>query len=196
MDIWLDFIARVVAALAWPLATVIVVFALRKSITALVPKIEEFNLGPLRMKIKQEITEAKELAKEVDAQLKGEDPETSQDVDAVLDHDTKKWQLANLSPEAAILAQWTEVEFLLKQLAIQEGLNPRSPLSRILGQLINAEIVDTQSAKLFKALRGVRNEVAHATVERIGLDAQFALDYLKSADTLLESLREGIRQND
>lgn len=196
MDIWLDFIAKIVAALTWPLTTVTVVFALRKSITALVPKIEEFNLGPLRMKIKQEIAEAKELAKEVSAQLEGENLGTSQNVDIDSMEDTKKWQLANLAPEAAILAQWTEVEYVLKQLAEQEGLNPRSPLSKILEQLVRAEIVDIQSARLFKALRGVRNEVAHTPAERIGLDTHFALDYLKSVDTLLESLRAVLRQGD
>ena len=193
MDIWLDFIARIIAALAWPLATIVIVLALRRSISVLIPRIEEFNLGPLRMKIKQEIAEARELAEEVNAQLKGENLERSQKVDKVSAEATKKWQLANLAPEAAILSQWTEVEYTLKKLAEQEGLNPRSPLSKILEQLVRAEIVDTQSARLFKALRGVRNEVAHMPAERIGLDAHFALDYSSSADTLLESLRTALR---
>jgi len=194
LDIWLDFVAKIVAALVWPLTTVIVVFALRKSITALVPKIEEFNLGSLRMKIKQEIAEAKELAKEVNAQLEGEALEKSHATDTVSAESARKRQLASLAPEAAILAQWTEVEYVLKQLAEQESLNPRSPLSKILEQLVRAEVVDIQSAKLFKTLRVVRNEVAHTPAERIGLDTYFALDYLRSADTLLESLRAVLGQ--
>jgi len=99
MDV-LAFIAKLVEALAWPLASVVLVALLRREIRSLLPFVKRFKAGPLEAEFEREVRELRSSVEE-GVNVKHEELAASQST-AV--------KLAELNPRSAILEAWREIE--------------------------------------------------------------------------------------
>ncbi len=184
MDL-LTFIAELVKALAWPAAVLIIFLFLRKPILELIPLLQRIKYGGLEIDFGKRI---QELAVEADQALPApaRPGKTSEYIEKSMTN------LAYISPRAAVLEAWLELEEAAVSAAKRRGLNltsqeERSPIA--LGSALERSgILDHKQMEIYTRLRNLRNAAAHAT--DFSFEPQAAIDYSELASRLAEVLRQ------
>jgi hypothetical protein len=175
--------SRFLGALAWPAAFVIAVWLFRQQLIELLP----------RMRVKHKDWEASfrlERAEE-EAQRLPAPPEGAEAVKATPEEKTRFDQLAEISPEAAIVELRKELEQALSTLwglygkeAISTVGHPPNMLV-LIRMLRSQGIIDASTSALLDDLRVVGNEAAHGQPK---LTKEEAMRYRALADLVLQRL--------
>lgn len=173
---WIEFVSEMTKALAWPLATVLLVISFRQPLLNLIPKLGKLKYKDLELDFTKRLEDA---AEEVPAAL----PAPRAEVESPL------VSLAQQSPRAAILEAWLRVERALIEQARMRGLEIPKPESRAVSMLIRSRALDGWQMSVLKDLRGLRNSAAHITEFEPSPVA--AVNYIRLALELEESLRPG-----
>jgi len=183
MDI-LTFVAEIVKALAWPLATIVIVTIFRRPLTQLLPLLRRVKYGDLEAEFERKIEEAKSEAAAVL-------PEVTRKALAPSADETRLIQLSEISPRAAVLEAFTGVELAAISAARKLGMPkafPRTLTYRALTFLEESGKVDHQLVTLLRDLRGLRNQAAHAP--EFGLTTDAALQYVQIAEAVIGRLNQ------
>lgn len=147
-----DLTASLFESLAWPAAAVVAVLILRRPLSDLLSSIESFKVRGTEVKLRERLTDA---ADRVPQSEPGPVPPSATRVTT---------DLIDISPRAAILEQWLEVEQSLLQLA-EEHDTPIAGRSRsgkrIAQELLRAKIINDDHLFVVRQLAEVRNEVVH-----------------------------------
>jgi hypothetical protein len=180
----LSFIAELVKALAWPGAVVLLVTMLRKPLSDLIPLLQRLKYKDLELEFGKVIEEVKE---EVQAQL----PPVPATKALTTGASAVLVKLAEMSPRAAIIEAWREVEDSLLDAAKRKGLDlpPRQvTLPVYVIRLMHAKgLVDSDKLTIVNDLRMLRNSAAHAPDFALSKDS--ALEYAELATRLTEYFR-------
>lgn len=151
----LDFVASLVNSLAWPLAAVAIALIFHKQIGALLAKVKTLKWGEAAVDFTEKLdkveTEAAALADQADEQ------------DTATPAAPRRFhELLAISPNAAILDSWSEVESEIRKLGKHHGLidSPARP-GRIGDQLVQSGVLPTGVQKMLAEMRSMRNQAAH-----------------------------------
>lgn len=180
----LTFIAELIKALAWPVTILVIFLFLRRPLLQLVPFVQRLRYGNLELDFGERV---REIASEVKRELP---PVTSQGP-ARTSLSEYMARLAQLSPRAAILESWLQLEEAALDAARKHGLQlstqeMRSPL--LLGQALEqGGILDEAKQKIFYRLRNLRNAATHAA--DFAFEPESAVEYADSALRLAEFIR-------
>ncbi len=162
MDI-LTFIAKIVDALAWPSATIIIIFLLKKPLTRILLRISHLKYKDLEFDFGKALTEINDSSALTNEQLPISDTQL---------------KLAELSPRGAILESWLELEEMLIGTAKAKGIPISRPggvygkshllsTSELARSLTTLRIISTVSYERFESLRNIRNKAVHVTDESL-----------------------------
>lgn len=172
----LAFIAELVKALAWPVATIVIAVIFYKQISALLSRVRKGRIGPAEFEFEQGV---QELAKQTPVQLQ-QVPVSSPTA-----------SLATTNPRAAILQAWVGVESAIQRLAYHRHLPapsvPPTPLS-IIRAVERDGALQADDIALFNELRVLRvratDDVAFSP------SAESAIKYVQLAQGLKARIEE------
>lgn len=174
----LTFISEMAKALAWPLAVVIILLIVRKPLINLIPFLQRLKYKDLELDFGRKV---QELAAKATGELpssEGARPNLT--------------QIAYISPRAAVLEAWLELEAVAMDASKRHNLSltsreMRSPLE--LGQALEkAGIMDGRKLEIYHRLRNLRNAAAHAT--EFAFDPEVAIEYADLASRLVKHIQE------
>lgn len=155
---WREFTAVVIGHLAWPATVVWIAFLLRKPIIGLIPALERLKYKEFELEFKKKIQGV--IPKHVTAV--NEVPQNGDD--ALLKPRSYYSNLAGISPRAAILESWMEVEAAAEEAyaklvppGIKIFMNPREILQYLSAQ---RQLADDDFVRS-EELRKLRNKAAH-----------------------------------
>lgn len=173
----LSFVSSVIGAVAWPVAAVVIAFAFRSELRALVPLLRKLKAGPIEAEFERDVKAIEQEAGSIVAVKPPEELEGRQEM---------LRELARVNPRSAILEAWLGVESAVRKAALQRtGGSPppdvSSPL-RTMRELVQNEIVTSGDAALFHDLRGLRNQAVH--IQDFNPSYESALEYVKLASLL------------
>ena len=178
----LTFTAEVLKALAWPLAAVTIFLVLRKPIRDLLPFIQKLKWKEVEIEFGRQVKEIRaELAQDL-PQAEAEALTRPSD-DAVL-------RLAEVSPRAAVLEAWREVELAALEAARRiagDNFRNRTLTYDAIRTLERSELVDRSILGSLRELRALRNQAAHAPEFAISKEAAF--EYGRSGRAVAEYLK-------
>jgi len=150
------FISSLVGSLAWPASILMIVVLLRGPVGQLIPQLRKLKYGDLEADFGKEVEQVRQAAEKALPKSASDKAGQSGDPEA----------LADVAPNAAVLAAWKEVEVAAKKLVAAHGheldldvANPFLALERVLD---GTELVERSKVKIFHDLRQLRNRVAHA----------------------------------
>jgi hypothetical protein len=153
---WPSFIASVIGSIAWPATALAVVLLLRRELVALLPFLRKLKAGPVEAEFEREV---KELESEAAATSPPPEPK------ALEGKAQRLFQLAEISPRAAVLEAWQGVEFAARRAVLKHAGSPipdvSSPL-RVLRELTQLQLLSSEDIALFQDLRGLRNQATHS----------------------------------
>ncbi|WP_018863989.1 hypothetical protein [Thioalkalivibrio sp. ARh3] len=179
MDV-LTFIAEFIKAIAWPLAFVFAVYLLKAPLTSLIPLMQRVKFKDLEVSFGQEV-----------AALKEEAEESLGPAHAPLKVSPKVVKLAEVSPRAAVLEAWLDVEFTALEAAERRGVElearqKSSPMA-VIGALYRAGLVDDGTQNMFRNLFALRSHAIH-DYDHGDLNAEGAVNYADMCARLVERL--------
>jgi len=181
-----EFAIRLIEAIAWPGAILVMVFSFRGELRKILPLLRRLKAGPIEAEFEEAVLEAKE-----EAELLTHDPGEIEVLDRKVEPLLK---LAEINPRSAILEAWLGVESALKRAAFQHAGSPlpsaTSPIQQI-RVLDRDDLLSPVDVALFHDLRGLRNQAVH--VSDLQLTRKAARNYIELAAKLesrLEKLSE------
>jgi hypothetical protein len=185
----LTFAAEVIKALAWPASVIASVLLLKKPLANLLPRTSSVKYGELEVEFGREIGELHDkAATALPAATAPATPAPGLE-DRLVD-------LLAVSPNAAVLAAWREVERAALLLVDARGsavdTDTATPYKTIQEQLARSDLVQPEKVQIFDDLRRLRNKVAHAPGLRVSTDS--ALEFIEVALALVAYLHKRVEQ--
>ena len=181
---WKTFIVEIIKAISWPASMLVGIWLLRKPLFDLIPLLRKLKYKGLSLEFSKEVKEAKQEAEQAI-------PVSNQQKSAIEKATKKYLQLLDVSPRAAILETWIELETaMINNIRRHELVNKSEFLrghSRLGHVLLEEGIINKAQFDLFHKLRELRNRAAHA--EDFELPRKDAADFIDSALLLSEHLR-------
>jgi len=169
---WPTFITEIVKALVWP-ATILTIIALfKRPIATLLSEVGRLKWKGLEIEFEKDI---KEIAKRADEVLPPQLVEVRAADEIKISADEMSFivsraenekitRLAEISPPAAILEVWLDVESALREAASRHEVqvSPRTHVLSLARNLVDMGKLDQQTFEIFETLRDLRNKVVHA----------------------------------
>lgn len=152
----LDFIASLVSSFAWPLAAFIIALVFHKQIGSLLAKVKTLKWGEAAVDFTEKLDKVESEAAVLADQTKAQDTATPAAPSG------RFHELLAISPNAAILDSWSEVESEIRKPGKHHGLidSPARP-SRIGDQLVKDGVLPIGVHKMLAEMRSMRNQAAH-----------------------------------
>lgn len=183
----LTFIAKLIEALAWPLAVVIVAWTLRTELRALLRLVKKVKAGPVEAEFDRELhflrteTETEKPSTVVTPAIRAQ-------TDSLL-------ELAARHPRASILEAWRLIEFAMLRLANSRDLLPsieKVAPHHVVRVISKERVLSNEELALYYDLRSLRNQAAHA----VDFDPSetAAIDYIKLAQKLLDAIDQATKR--
>ncbi|WP_225562860.1 hypothetical protein [Rhodanobacter sp. DHG33] len=209
----MTFVVGVLRAIAWPATLLLLVFALRRQIRDLIPLLRKLKVKEFELEFAHEIAQINVGARAgTVAEASGAIPSTetsttplksSFDGDVIKvdeiglsadasDREKVVRRLAQISPRAAILEAWVEVEAAASTAAASFWLPGNHPevfrtMNRLGEYLLQCKVIDAGQLVAFNKLRELRNKAAHA--EELNLGVGDADKYVDLAFALADHIR-------
>ena len=171
----LDFTAKIIASLAWPVTLLAIIFFLRKPIKNLLPFLERLKYKDFELSFHRQLEEVMETS-DIKQATQGKDSELE--------------RLALTSPKTSVLQAWHELEMAaeakLKELQpairqIKSGPDGALGYFEYMGALI------PRTKKALSQLRTLRNQAAHLPDSALSL--QDARGYIQVAETVKKQIQ-------
>lgn len=160
----LEFIASMTRSLAWPVALVAIFLVLRRHLVARLPDLESLEWKDFRFRFGRRVHQLAAEARENLVQVEAE-------AGPPVDGEVHRLQLADISPRAAILEAWIELEGAASIALRRKGASiTRQELqqpSRLADALITGGLLKPTQASVLSELRRLRNAAAHASDPKI-----------------------------
>jgi len=151
----LQFIASVTASTAWPLATIAVVWLLRRAFTDLIPRLRRLKVSGIDAEFSEKLAKAEaEVAELPNISSLG----TVQSKKLMIDDKTK----ADFSNNSAIFVAWLHVESAILNLARSRNLlEPNMPEFQASLRLRENNVIDNSIYRAIIELRELRSLAVH-----------------------------------
>lgn len=183
---WRQFIASVIGSLAWPFTLIVGLYFLKDHLGSIFPFIERVKYKDLEVEFRKSL---QELANQ--SQLAFPPPEIDEQVTTPKN---RLYTLAEISPRAAILEAWLQVEsaaaeaIQTREPSLGKKLSAVAPL-RLAEYLDRYRIINPAQAKIFTRLRDLRNKAVHMNEATFHLDE--ITEYIDLALSLASQIRKG-----
>jgi uncharacterized protein YutE (UPF0331/DUF86 family) len=179
----LQFIASLVSSLAWPVAAFGIAALFRSQIKALLNKLRTLSFGGAQADFTEKLDKL-EVKAEVEPPNEEQPPELVPEPHNLT---TRFDRLLEISPAAAILESWNDVEEAAMQAAHFRGVTiDAQTLPRTPSILTKHGVIDSSTATMFSELRSLRNLAAHSNKE---ISVTDALRFQELASKVLRRLR-------
>ena len=157
----LEFIARLVDSVTWPIAALVALLILKRPLSDLVPLIRRLRFHGMEVDFHERISGAeRQVAAFADQSEAPPAPQELRDAAAV-------------APRDAIISAWINILDAQVRLARRYNIDP-SPRQRYVGSfervLARREVIDSRLAGLITELRIIRNQAAHEADLRLNAD--------------------------
>lgn len=164
---WIEAVAELLDAIAWPVTVVVVVLLLR---SALEDRIRHLRILKWRDGEAHFNEEAEHLELRAVREF-GETPEAP-DPEGRRDVVRSAWDLVHSYPRGAVLEAWLGLETELFKAVERAGLDgPRLTSSRAIQHLVRSGLLGENLASLFGELQRFRNNAVHAADFDLSTDA-------------------------
>jgi hypothetical protein len=182
---WLEFVAALVGALAWPVTLVVILYWFSRNLPSLFPFIDRLKYKDFEVHFRAEV-------KQIAAQFKIAPPAQLEKEDQPVDVWGQVFALAEVSPRSAILEAWLNVETWAIQRIQSLKKVPRDRLKSMaplrLGKLLEeANVLTSNQMVIFNKLRDLRNQAVH--VSNAQFSTEDVVEYLDLARAMARAIR-------
>lgn len=165
----MEYFVRVIDAIAWPSAIVWLGYLFRREVRQLLGRMSTLKYKDMEAKFEKELLKAETEAKKITTNGGKTWEETT--ARAVTTQFEQFQRIAEVSPRAAILESWLDVEVAIMAAAEKAGLEVKVPVNtnQLAMYLFSMEVINNEVVPVYQSLKNMRNQAAHM--------ADFTLSY-------------------
>lgn len=191
----IEAISKLLASVAWPISAVLIAYFFRAELRQLLERLESFKYKDAEAKFIKQLDEAEQAAEPVRQKIPDEWEKAT--ARAMFTQYEQLRRIAEVSPRAAILEAWIDVEVAIYAAAEKAGLEVKgqsNPYS-LARNLVSLGKIPKDILPFFEKLRRLRNNAAH--LPDFVLEESEANKYLDLALGLANTFREyAVEDND
>ncbi len=165
----MEYFVKLIDAIAWPAAIVWLGFLFRREVRKLLGRMSTFKYKEMEAKFEKELLKAETEAKKI-ITSEGKTWEEASARGVTTQHEQFQ-RIANISPRAAIIESWLDVEVAIIAAAEKAGLEVKPPINihQLAMHLFSMKVLNNEVISVYQSLRKLRNQAAHM--------ADFTLSY-------------------
>ncbi len=181
-----EFSVSILGILVWPLVILTSVFLFRKPISDIGKRLTKLTYRDLRVDFGETLTRVEHAVSQETAEKVGSPAVV---VAPAISARDRFERLAEISPTAAVVETWIDVENMLNTMALHHGLidervKSSSKLIKLMG---SAKVIDHRTAAILDDLRSLRNAAAHGDAGR-DISTNDALRFRALSDNMISIL--------
>lgn len=169
---WKTFAVQMTQALAWPIVIITVLILFWRALKQIPERLLSVKFRDFEFAFADQ---AGRVAQSISSTPNGERPNLTGSDDLE--------ELAKISPRAAILEAWLQVESSLQKIALIHGLDAKVPFGKLLRELNAKQVINEKTVASITGLMTLRNLAVHAYDAE--LTTQKAIDFLMLARAVL-----------
>jgi hypothetical protein len=183
---WKQFLASVIGALAWPVATVTIVWVFKEQLRNIIGQIRRFGAGPVSVELSEKLEQATAAGAAVQSEQGIDAPDPSLDPTIA--------ELVKSAPDVALVQSFRQLEQLLLKIrdALPDG-RPGRNLYEVLRALEKQQFIPASVIALFQTLREAKNAAARETGGD-ALSSSDALEFIRQVNLLQGILEPVLKQ--
>lgn len=190
---YLEFIAAVIAALAWPAAVIALAVIFRASLGRVLLGLTRLKYKDMEIDFGRELSQIEAQAKSIDVTPKPVPVPAAGHPKDSAERLREAARLADQFPEPAVALGWSAVEQELEAAATRLGLAAgqaeRFMPARIIALLRKSGYVDDQMHDILSRMRNLRNMAVHGHQSAGPVTADEAREFLALASGVIERLK-------
>lgn len=184
---WLQFTAAVVSSLAWPATLLVLVLLLRRPIVELIPALRKLKLKEFEIEFREKISDSKPSTSK-GVQFANEQIENEKI--PFLKPISYYYDLAQVSPRAALMEVWMEVETAASDVYYRhfKGTQVHATPSQIFNFFLSKNWISNMDFIRAKNLQELRNKAAHQ-IDISEISSDLINSYIDSAFDVARNIR-------
>lgn len=181
---WTEFVLGLAKALAWPLTIYFVALIFRRELRQIMRRLNRVKYGDWEAYFERELERAEESASGL-VILDNHDLAATKPADY-----HRIMSLVEISPDAAIMEAWKEIELSLAKAVQAAGIDIKHKFSGVpeVSELVRRGLLPKDMLLLYSNLKHLRNRAAHAP--SFELDRSAAVRYIELASKLVAKVDE------
>lgn len=163
MTEYLPFISCLIKSIAWPVAVVLIVLLLRRSLAHLILSLKSFRYRDLELGFEQKLSEVKRGFKKIEIDTSSDNSKSTPLWNRILNQTEE-------SPTSSILNAWEEILSTIEYLAEKYEFSIHIfPFRKMIEDLCDMRIINIEQAEVIENLLALRNLAAHGGDLRINV---------------------------
>jgi hypothetical protein len=175
----MEQLVKFIEAIAWPFAIIWLAYMFRREVRQLLGRMSTFKYKDMEANFEKELLKAETEAKKITT-IEGKTWEDAT-ARAVTTQFEQFQRIAEISPRAAILESWLDVEVAIMAAAEKAGLEVKAPvnITQLAKHLFAMGAINNEVVPVFQSIRNLRNQAAH--MAEFTLSYEEAIKYLNLA---------------
>jgi hypothetical protein len=157
-------LVQLVSALAWPLTVIIVALMFRQEIRKVASRLSTLSYGDMKAEFEKDLNKLEREVKELPIKESATKVEHKKSDAETLDSYERLSRIAEISPRAAIMEAWRDIEVTTKQVTDAYGISTDGHIAgvRAIRELVRQHLLPESVVKVYEQMRGLRARAAHA----------------------------------
>lgn len=159
-----ETIVQLISAIAWPFTAIIIAFMFRQEIRKTANRLSTLSYGEMKAEFEKDLNKLERDVKELpvkETSAKAEQPENDTET---LDSYERLSRIADISPRAAIMEAWRDIEVTTKQVTDAYGISTDSQIAGVkaIRELVHQHLLPESVVSVYEQMRRLRSRAAHS----------------------------------
>jgi len=157
-------IVQLISAIAWPFTVIIIAFMFRQEIRKTANRLSTFSYGDMKAEFEKDLNKLERDVKE----LPIKEPPTKaglleNDSDTLNSYERLN-RIADISPRAAIMEAWRDIEVTTKQVTDAYGISTDGQIAGVkaIRELVHQHLLPESVVVVYEQMRRLRSRAAHS----------------------------------
>jgi hypothetical protein len=157
-------LVQLVSALAWPLTVIIVALMFRQEIRKIASRLSTLSYGDMKAEFEKDLHKLEREVKELPIKEASTKVDHQKKDSKTLDSYERLSRIAEISPRAAIMEAWRDIEVTTKQVTDAYGISTNSQISGVkaIRELVRQHLLPEGVVTVYEQMRRLRSRAAHA----------------------------------
>jgi hypothetical protein len=165
-------LVQLVSALAWPLTVTLVALMFRQEIRKVASRLSTLSYGDMKAEFEKDLNKLERDVKELSVKESSTKVERPKNDSETLDSYERLSRIAEISPRAAIMEAWRDIEVTTKQVTDAYEISTDGQIAGVkaIRELVHQHLLPESVVSVYEQMRRLRSRAAHAADFKITAD--------------------------
>jgi len=157
-------IVQFISAIAWPFTVIIIAFMFRQEIRKTANRLSTFSYGEMKAEFQKDLNKLEKDVKELPVKESTAKLEKSEPDSETLDSYERLSRIADISPRAAIMEAWRDIEVTTKQVTDAYAISTDGQIAGVkaIRELVRQHLLPESVISVYEQMRRLRSQAAHS----------------------------------